>query len=956
MSLTTGLVLLWMSLAPKTNSQGDNLQNFTQLAKQPPASLSSYKPIGNKSLTDRLHLSISLNYGDPSGMQRFVDAVSDPTNPLYRHYLTPDQIGKKFGISDNRVQRLRDYFVSQGFQIQLTAKNRLSILADATVQQVQSAFKTTIAEFAASGGISRFSFTGPLSVPSEIAGDILDVGGMENFTQPKALGTILPFSPNEIRTLYGLDTLYNAQNQGASRTIGITNFDGFTLANEAKEVEYFGLPIPAGGVMKNITVESVSGGTGQSFVGTGEGDLDIQSVIAMAPLSKVIIYDNFTGTGTYDEIAVLTREAEDNSCDIVTESYGHALGSSSAAAAHNLHLAMSAQGITYVASSGDGGTDFTVNGTVLNYPDTDPEVLCVGGTMAQLNDDGTRFSEVGWDDPNDGRWNGLVTQGGGGWIITSDAFNTRPVYQQSVGFDGQPGVSILGLVNYRLFPDISSDADGLTGGHMVFYNNALNSFWGTSCASPTVAASLAAVEQELISNGSLPMDTNGHQRLGRIQDALYSYNGDGFVFYDVVSGTNGTLPNGQTSQATTGWDTVSGWGTVYFPGLLAALEAAPIAVSGYPNSITGGQPSNGTVEISSPAPNGGLTLSLSSSNPAIASVPKTVTVPAGSRAASFQINTRSLTKSQSAVITATHAGTVATTKVSVNPLQLDFLFIDYLTLYGGETSTAIVRLSGPSPSSGAIVQLSSSNQAVASVPPTIAIGSGDGWVSFEVTTKPVQTPQSVTITATYGGASKKLTMTVNPLQVVSISLNPSALCAGTSCNGTVTIQPPAMASGTTVLLTTSNLATSLPVSSVTVAPGSSSADFSVNTVGVTTLTSGVITASIGKSSASQTITVLPAILSGLSLSTQSIIGGTSATATLTLTGVAAAKGLQARVSSSGPSANVPASVQVAPGKNTATFTITTKPVLVATNATISVTIGTLSLTATLTIQPPPATR
>ncbi len=71
-----------------------------------------------------------------------------------------------------------------------------------------------------------------------------------------------------------------------------------------------------------------------------------------------------------------------------------------------------------------------------------------------------------------------------------------------------------------------------------------------------------------------------------------------------------------------------------------------------PTSVAGGQSSQGTVTISGPAPAGGFSVGLSSSNTSVASVPSSVTVPEGSVSRTFTINTSSVGATTNATITA----------------------------------------------------------------------------------------------------------------------------------------------------------------------------------------------------------------------------------------------------------------------------------------------------------------
>jgi hypothetical protein len=86
----------------------------------------------------------------------------------------------------------------------------------------------------------------------------------------------------------------------------------------------------------------------------------------------------------------------------------------------------------------------------------------------------------------------------------------------------------------------------------------------------------------------------------------------------------------------------------------------------------------------------------------------------------------------------------------------------------------------------------------------------------------------------------------------------------------------------------------------------------------------------------------------VTLNPPAVIGGNSAQGTVTLTNPAPFGGLQVALSSSDPSATVPASVTVAAGNNSATFNITTSAVVNSTTSTISASYnGGAAQTATL---------
>jgi hypothetical protein len=180
-----------------------------------------------------------------------------------------------------------------------------------------------------------------------------------------------------------------------------------------------------------------------------------------------------------------------------------------------------------------------------------------------------------------------------------------------------------------------------------------------------------------------------------------------------------------------------------------------------PNTVVGGNPSTGRVALNAPAPAGGLQVQLSSNNPNVASVPPSVTVPAGQTRASFSITTRPVASQTQAMITARLGNSSRQATLTVVPPSIQSLSISPSTVRGGSNATGIVTLNAPAPPGGAVVPLRSSNSTVATVPASVTIPAGQTTAQFTVrTTRPSSSSVSVTITATYNGSrSAQLTVT-----------------------------------------------------------------------------------------------------------------------------------------------------------------------------------------------------
>ncbi len=920
-----------LALLPLSSAQSST-QKWSRLRMEVPWATNLATPVRAKAKTDILHLTIGLPLQDPIGLQHFVDAVSDPRSSDYRQFMTPEVVGQRFGLDPTNISKVTHYLASQGMTLKLVAKNRLTILADATVEQAEKAFNTSIVEYMVVDPISktsarRYAFTSPPSIPPALKPFVKVVGGLENFLRPKPLS---PLTFDQLRTLYNDAPLYQASFRGEGRTVAISNWDGYRLSNIALQYNKFSLPTPSGGIGSNVKVVSIDGQDGNTSTAQGEGDIDIQCVLGVAPLCNLVIYDNANQS---DLLGVLTKEVNDNLADIISESYGWPTVGNNAyfEQVHTLHLSMSAQGITYLCASGDTGV---AGIQTYPYPDEDPDVLVVGGTSVFTDNSGNRVSES--------VWNNSTGAAGGGYSQTSETFNALPTYQRGSGVPNN--------LPFRLSPDISLDADPETG-YEIFIGDSLSLGWGgTSCASPTAAGSFALVEQQLIAKGALTANADGNRRLGRVNDLIYSFNGDSTVFFDVTTGNNGTLLNNIPSDATVGWDTASGWGAPNFNGFVNKVLNVPVPSSLIlkPSTVIGGTSSVATLTLNQPAPAGGISISLRSSSVS-ASVPATVTIATGSNTATFNVRTVGLTNAESVTIKASAAGGSATAILTINPIAIISLAISQSPVVGGNQAQGTITLNGPAPAGGFDISLTSSDSA-ATVPLSVAVAGGSTTDTFTINTVGVSSQTTSTISGSDGTNTATGNLTIYPANLTSLSISPTSVAGGSTAIGTVTLSGNAPPTGLQISLSSGNSVAQVPAN-LTVPSGSSSATFSITTSPAQSYTPVIITASQGTTNVKAQITVGPIGLSSITLSPSTVIGGNSSVGTATISGPAPNGGLTINLTSSNPSAVVPGAVIIPAGALSATFQTTTTGVSVSVVATITGTQSTNTQSAQLTISP-----
>jgi FG-GAP-like repeat len=213
--------------------------------------------------------------------------------------------------------------------------------------------------------------------------------------------------------------------------------------------------------------------------------------------------------------------------------------------------------------------------------------------------------------------------------------------------------------------------------------------------------------------------------------------------------------------------TAGAWSSVrrFTPGAFTqAASLAGIALN--PASIVGGNTSQGTASLTSAAPSGGAVVTLSSSNTSAATVPASVTVPAGAFSATFTVSTASVTASTSLTISGTYGGATRSATLTVTPpappAALSAVSVNPTSVTGAASAQGTVTLTSAAPTGGFAVSLSSSNTAAATVPAGVSVAQGATSATFAITTSAVTASIPVTITASAGGVTRTATLTVTP--------------------------------------------------------------------------------------------------------------------------------------------------------------------------------------------------
>ena len=667
--------------------------------------------IGPASLGRRMEKMILVLQSDPAqqtALESLIAAQHNPNSPRYHHWLTPDQFGQQFGISDGDFAEIENWLHSHGFRIDMVPSGRRSILFSGTVAQVEQAFHTDMHMYQFGGELHSGNATDP-SIPEALAGVVHGVMALHDFhskslhhlgAQSSAPGVLATsggthyMAPSDFATIYNVAPLYQRSIDGRGQSIAIVGRSNINLSDIRTFRSAFGLPARDPVVIVNGSDPGVLGTSEQA-----EAELDVEWAGAVAKNAEVRFVVS-PSTASSDGVALSAQYiVEHNVAPVMSTSFGlceSAMGSSENQFWSNLWQQAAAEGITVLVASGDSGaaacdsgsSNWTADNPGVNGICSTPYSICVGGTefddttspslyWSSTTDPTTQSSafryipEAAWNDSGtvangDGLWSG----GGGASVLYS-----KPSWQTG------PGVPI---DNHRYVPDVSLNASQHDG-YLIYLNGKSYVIGGTSASSPAFAGLMALAIQQTRS------------RQGNANTALYSMarrqisGRTPLVFHDVITGNN-SVPGTNGYAAGPGYDAVTGLGSVDADVLIKNWSAASAASLDITPSITSlsirrGQNATMTVSVNASNVSSAVGLSVAGLPPGLkATLSRTVLAAPGIGTASLVVtaSTTASATTTAAIIQAT-TGALQTTQLVTITVQDPPTF----SLVGNSTAATI---------------------------------------------------------------------------------------------------------------------------------------------------------------------------------------------------------------------------------------------------------------------------
>ena len=383
------------------------------------------------------------------------------------------------------------------------------------------------------------ALTGPL------AAVVASVAGLDSYRKMRA-HAVKPggLTATDLMDFYDITALRKKNNlDGTGETIVFPEIEQFSQ-NSMNDLNKFATEFSLPPYSQVLTVKH-DPKWGNPETPIGETVLDLEITHEIAPAAKLVIY--VAGPTFVYLNRALDQLVTDHLGSVISESLGICETDTSAALRDQLQaieVRAQAQGMSHFVSTGDNGayacgeTEYPAS----SFPATMPNVTAVGGTTVFESKEGTYYQEFAWGSPIDQSGTG----GGRSQVYA------LPAWQQDVQDANGHG--------FRQLPDVSADADPVTGYHIVLGGRDTQA-GGTSASTPLWAAVVTLIDQDLKSKNM--------REIGFANPALY-WMGDNRAKFSVSPYHDVTLGNNLAYEAGPGWDFATGWGSFDAVGLDAA--------------------------------------------------------------------------------------------------------------------------------------------------------------------------------------------------------------------------------------------------------------------------------------------------------------------------------------------------------------------------------------------------
>lgn len=617
-------------------------------------------PVATTLPLDHLTLVLARSPQQEAAFQQLLKDQQNPASPDFHHWLTPAEIGQRFGLSDNDLAAISGWLRSQGLHVNWVSPSRIFIGFGGDAGAVGRTFQTELRNYKVNGELRMAPASDP-KIPQALAAAVKAIHGLYTIEEkPLSIAqTMLSdepqmtassgshyIAPGDFAILYDVPSTWT----GSGKTIGIVarsrtdfaDFDNFrqktgSTFSDPTEV----VPTTYGGVDPGPAFTSPPT-AGVSTDDQAEATLDVLRAGSVAPganLLLVVAGKSSTGSGSIADDTQYLVETTPVPAQVINISFGACESAGGAAGVDfwdTLFQQAAGEGISVFVASGDSGASgcdthdsappATPQPNSPNYICSSSYATCVGGTefvdttnpSAYWNSSNgagyvsalSYIPEGAWNDPYDSSTSSYVVRASGGGVSSVIA---TPSWQTGTGVPAARAG--------RYTPDIAFSASGhdgyfgcfaAGGGDCVGSPFYFESFGGTSAAAPDMAGITAMLDQKLgstVGNLNPVIYRMAANSPSAFHDVTVASSGVGICDVNTPSLCNNSiasptaLTGGQAGYVVgAGYDEVTGWGSLdvssFFSDYAAALLIKPTISVSAAGSVTTAQALPVTVAVS----------------------------------------------------------------------------------------------------------------------------------------------------------------------------------------------------------------------------------------------------------------------------------------------------------------------------------------------------------------------
>ena len=119
------------------------------------------------SMPMRLTIAFKMSPAQQADLDALLASQQDRGSPDYQRWLTPEQFGSRFGLSQADINKVTAWMEGQGFQVEGVPASRNEITFRGTAQQVEAALHTEMHRYMVNGR-ARYANAGDPSVPAAL--------------------------------------------------------------------------------------------------------------------------------------------------------------------------------------------------------------------------------------------------------------------------------------------------------------------------------------------------------------------------------------------------------------------------------------------------------------------------------------------------------------------------------------------------------------------------------------------------------------------------------------------------------------------------------------------------------------------------------------------------------------------------------------------------------------------